>query len=85
VFQNEIRKYREINSYKDLILSIARTMGYGVLNCRFVYVDDDGDEITVSNEEDLAEAYNFFGHRVPKLKLVPYDEKLDLSLSEIKL
>jgi hypothetical protein len=32
VFEDEVRKYKDINSYNDLILSIARTLGYGVLN-----------------------------------------------------
>lgn len=85
VLENEVRKYRNINSYKDLILSIARTLGYGVLNCRFVYTDDDNDEITVSNEEDLQEAFNFFSPKPPRLELVTYNEKVDVSLSQIKL
>lgn len=85
VFENEVRKYRNVNSYKDLILSIARTLGYGVLNCRFVYMDDDKDEITVSNEEDLQEAFNFFSPKPPRLELVTYNEQVDVSLSQIKL
>ena len=85
VFQNEVRKYRSITSYKSLIVSIARTMGYGVLNCRFVYVDDDQDEITVSNEEDLQEAFNFFSPKPPRLTLVTYDQEADISLSGVKL
>lgn len=85
VFEDEVRKYRNINSYKDLILAIARTLGYGVLNCRFVYTDDDNDEITVSNEEDLQEAFNFFDPKPPRLELITYNEKVDLSLSNVKL
>lgn len=85
VFENEVRKYRNISSYNSLILAIARTMGYGVLNCRFVYRDDDNDEITVSNEEDLAEAFNFFNPKPPRLSLITYDQHVDLALSEIKL
>lgn len=85
VFEDEVRKYRDINSYNDLILAIARTLGYGVLNWRFVYVDDDEDEITVSNEDDLQEAFNFFGDKPPRLTLVTYDEKVDISLSNVRL
>ena len=85
IFQDEVRKYRNITSYNSLILAIARTMGYGVLNCRFIYVDDDKDEITVSNEEDLAEAFNFFNPKPPRLQLATYDQQVDMSLSQVKL
>lgn len=85
VYDGEIRKYRNIESYKDLILSIARTLGYGVLNCRFIYTDDENDEITVSTEEDLQEAFNFFSPKPPRLTLVTYNEGGDVSLSNVKL
>jgi hypothetical protein len=85
VFEDEVRKYRNIASYNSLILAIARTMGYGVLNCRFVYTDDDNDEITVSNEEDLTEAFNFFNPKPPRLSLITYNQENNLALSEIKL
>jgi hypothetical protein len=48
-------------------------------------VDDDEDEITVSNEDDLQEAFNFFGDKPPRLTLVTYDEKVDISLSNVRL
>jgi hypothetical protein len=85
LFEDEVRKYRDIHTYTELILAIARTLGYGVLNCRFMYVDDDQDEITVSNDEDLQEAFNFFEPKPPRLNLITYDEKVDLSLSNVKL
>lgn len=85
VINDEVRKYRDITSYNKLILALARTIGYQHLNCRFMYVDDDGDEITVSNEDDLGEAFNFFAPKVPRLNLVSYDDQPDLSLSGVKL
>lgn len=85
VYKGETRKYHKINSYNDIIISIAKTLGLGVLNCRFVYIDDDNDEITVSNDDDLHEAFRFFKQRPPKLTLSLYSEVDDISLSQIKL
>mmetsp|Transcript_42875 Transcript_42875/g.50280 ORF Transcript_42875/g.50280 Transcript_42875/m.50280 type:complete len:167 (-) Transcript_42875:882-1382(-) len=85
VYKGETRKYHKINSYNDIIISIAKTLGLGVLNCRFVYIDDDNDEITVSNDDDLHEAFRFFKQRTPKLTLSLYSEVDDISLSQIKL
>lgn len=39
------------------------------MRCKFYYVDDDNDKITVSNDEDLQEAIFYFKPRPPKLVL----------------
>lgn len=84
-YEGEIRKYRSIENYNGLIVAIAKTIGFGVMNCRFTYVDDDGDKITVTNNEDLMEAIKFFEPKIPKLTLVTYSEEIDASISQLKL
>ena len=85
MYEGEIRKYRNIKSYDNLIVSIAKTIGFKAMNCRFTYTDDDEDKITVSNDDDLQEAFSFFEPKIPKLELVPYTDQIDESVSQFKL
>lgn len=82
-FRKKIVFY-DIESYDKMILQIARTLGYGVLNCRFVYKDDEKENITVSNNEDLQEAFSLIEGDVLKLKLILYEWEIN-SLSSSKL
>lgn len=84
-YEGDIRKYRNITDYSSLIISIAKTLGFGVINCRFTYVDDDNDRITVNNDDDLQEAITFFEPRIAKLALHTYNEEVDASISDLKL
>ena len=61
-------------NYDKLIVQIARTLGYGAINCRFSYIDDEDEEITITWDADLQEAFNLFNGNIVKLKLNLYEE-----------
>lgn len=67
-----------------MIIQISRTLGYEFLSCRFTYKDDENEHITVSNNEDLQEAFSQVEGDVLKLKLIIYEKEKN-SLSGSKL
>lgn len=82
-YEGDIRKFKDITSYDDLVNAISRSFGWRVLRCKFYYVDDDNDKITVTNDEDLQEAISYFKPRPPKLVLQKflYKDKHTIGLS----
>lgn len=68
---NEIRKLKDIDSYENLAGSIKNKLDIDLEKYELTYYDEDGDLITISNEEDFAECLHIFLPKVPKIFLKP--------------
>lgn len=65
-YNGETKKVRKPSSFEELLQGVKSSFGDLPPTIKFVYVDDEGDEITVTSDEDYQEAISFMG---AKLKL----------------
>jgi hypothetical protein len=58
-FNNETKKFKKPADYGGLLAATIKAFG-GALppNYKFFYTDSDGDMISISNQEDLEEAFS---------------------------
>lgn len=71
-FQHEVRKFRNVDSYKTLVKSMSQSFELDILKCKFYYIDEDGDKITVKDDYDLEAAFESFESKIPKLILTQF-------------
>mmetsp|Transcript_93209 Transcript_93209/g.128444 ORF Transcript_93209/g.128444 Transcript_93209/m.128444 type:complete len:87 (+) Transcript_93209:39-299(+) len=61
-FREETKLVSFLNSYQSLVDYTNKVLLTGqdfqLLNLKYVYIDEDDEEITISNEEDFSEAVN---------------------------
>jgi hypothetical protein len=66
-YDGEIRKVTCVSSYEELIDTILQIYKFETASTKFSYTDEDGDSISISNEEDMKECFNYFAKKTPKI------------------
>jgi hypothetical protein len=69
-------------AYEDLLVLAASLFQTLPRAYHLTYKDDEGDDITVTNDMELQEAYRLFNGKVPKFCIVPSVNDLSKSLFE---
>ena len=69
-YNGETKKVRKPNSFVELVKAVNMTFSELPNVFKFTYVDEEGDEITVTSEEDFQEAVGFMGAKL-KLSIEP--------------
>lgn len=58
-YNKETKSLKKLDTYESLIQSVQKAFGSSLPQYfRFIYTDDEGDNISVSCQEDLDEAYD---------------------------
>ena len=57
-FRNETKKVRKANDYENLVGQAKKSFADLPGNFKFFYMDSEGDIISISNQEDLEEAFS---------------------------
>lgn len=72
-FNGEVKKTQKPHNYQSLIDQTAKAFKLEIgLTLRFYYIDDsesEAEEITISNDDDLSEAFSFQDEVHPKTSL----------------
>jgi len=65
-YLGEIRKLSAISNYQEMIDTVQQAYGFDNDAFTIKYKDDEGDEVTVSNDDDYVMALEGFAGKVPK-------------------
>ena len=52
-YNNEIRKISGISSYENLLAQVAIIYKFELTKVQFKYTDEDGDQVSISSQEDF--------------------------------
>lgn len=91
IHEDEIRKLKDISTYQSLTEIITNKLAIELEHYDLTYYDEEGDTITISNEDDFDECMNVFMPKVPKIFLKSKEaedqeeEKLEDNFPDIAL
>ena len=74
---NEIRKLKEVSSFRSLAETITNKLGIELTHFEMTYYDEEGDIITISNQDDFDECMNVFLPKIPKIFLKPKNSEVE--------
>ena len=82
-YKNETKKIKKPSNYESLLIATKKAFGEGELpaNFKYFYIDLEGDLISLSNEEDLLEAYECMNNSL-KLTIEETCDSAKFALSE---
>lgn len=80
-YGDDVRKFNCISNYQQLLTAISNSFGYHVLKCKFYYIDEENDQITVNDEDDFLEAVKCWAPRPAKLYLTKFAFKQGNTIS----
>lgn len=68
-YEGEIKKVPCIETYVELCDTVYQLYKFEPRFVKFSYLDEDSDPITVSNEDDMKELFNYYGGKTPKIQI----------------